>query len=157
MSQKNDSRSPDEIEAEIHRTRQHMNDTLHELEKKLSPKQIMDTAYDRVRNGGANEFLTTFGKTVKQNPVPFLLTGVGLGWLMMSHTQTNQKAPGQQRHGDGDATRATVPPSLKGTTAVHTGTAAKAPAATEPRPDTVGEATHLGTRQDKKGDTPTRV
>lgn len=84
MSNQNDRRNPDEIESDIYQTRSHLDDTLHEIEQRFSPQQLMNTTMDYIRQGGANDFMTNLGRTVKQNPLPIMLTGVGLGWLMLS-------------------------------------------------------------------------
>ncbi|QJQ96315.1 MULTISPECIES: DUF3618 domain-containing protein [Halomonadaceae] len=97
MSDNNGRRSPDEIETEIHETRAKLDNTLTELENRLSPAKIMDSAYHHFRNGGANEFFASLGKTIKENPVPFLVTGIGLGWLALSHCQSEVR----QNKGDG--------------------------------------------------------
>jgi hypothetical protein len=176
MSDKHDKRSPDEIEEEIRQTRENLDDTLHELEDRLSPKYLMDSAYNQVRNGGANEFLSNLGNTIKQNPIPTLLIGIGIGWLMMSQNRNGQKASGRSRHRhDMDeryskpgtvmpATATSVPPHSEdrltganrpvtttgmGTTA-STGVGSTATGPSTNR-EVVGEATHLGTAQHKGG------
>ncbi|SFH27680.1 DUF3618 domain-containing protein [Modicisalibacter xianhensis] len=178
MSDKHERRSPDEIEEEIRQTREELDDTLHELEDRLSPKYFVDSAYNHVRNGGANEFLSNLGNTIKQNPFPVLLIGVGIGWLMMSQSGKGQKAYdkayaktlGRKRHDDasgrhyrpGTVMPATptastsAPPEYTDTvtgtnrsgTTSGVGTAAAGPASSS---GVVGEATHLGTAQHKGG------
>lgn len=172
MSKNQENRSPDEIEADIQETRAQLDDTLHELEDRLSPKQFMDSAYNYVRNGGANEFLSNLGQTIRQNPLPVLLTGIGIGWLIMSQRKANQQPrtshDDDQSYGTagrysrpGTVTTPTTSPvtankpstannPIKGTQAVHTGTSTSSAATTEPQPDVVGEATHLGTHQGRK-------
>ena len=73
----------DEIErsrAEIERTRAEMGETVDAIQQKLSPENLKEQAKDRVRE-------TTVGRameTVRENPLPAALTGIGLGWLFMS-------------------------------------------------------------------------
>ncbi|QHD48906.1 DUF3618 domain-containing protein [Vreelandella aquamarina] len=93
-------RDPDEIEQEIHQSRERLDATLHQIEERFSPEQWLHTTYDYLRHGGANEFFANLGTTVKQNPVPTLLTGAGLGWLMLR--QSN--GPDRHRHAHGHAT-----------------------------------------------------
>jgi hypothetical protein len=178
MSDKHDRRSPDEIEDEIRQTRENLDDTLHELEDRLSPKHLMDSAYNQVRNGGANEFLSNLGNTIKQNPIPTLLIGIGIGWLMMSQNRNGQKASGRSRHSqdmderyskpgtvmpatpttstsapphhEDHLTGANRPVTTSGVGTASTGEGATATGAS-PNREVVGEATHLGTAQHKGG------
>ncbi|MEC9482440.1 MAG: DUF3618 domain-containing protein, partial [Halomonas sp.] len=160
MSQ-NQRRSPDEIEADIRETRSELDETLHELEDRFSRERMKQAAYDRVRGGGTNEFFANLGKTVKENPIPFLVTGVGLGWLMMAQRKAQRRH--EQTYGlvsrshrpesvtlptvPGEVPANTVVDAPRGTEAVHTGTSISAPP-DRPRP-AVGEATHLGTHQER--------
>lgn len=76
------SRSCAQIERDIERTRSRIEMRAAQLEERLSPGQLMDRAMERVRGGSANEFLTNLGRDVRDNPLPLLITGVGLAWLM---------------------------------------------------------------------------
>ena len=80
-------RSPEEIESEIHQVRERLDDTLTALEEKLSPQHLINDTFDYIRHGGANDFFANLGKSVKQNPLPATLSGIGLGWLMVSSTK----------------------------------------------------------------------
>ncbi|MCP1313353.1 DUF3618 domain-containing protein, partial [Halomonas sp. 707D7] len=82
MSHHDEQRSSEEIEKEIHRSRERLDTTLNELEERFSPQRLLNASYDYLRHGGANEFFSNLGTTIKENPVPFLVTGVGLGWLL---------------------------------------------------------------------------
>lgn len=42
-----------------------------------------------MRHGGANEFVSNLGNTIKQNPLPFLLTSAGIGWLILAQRTPN--------------------------------------------------------------------
>ncbi len=87
-----DQRSAEEIEKDIHRSRERLDSTLHEIEERFSPQQLLNTSYDYIRHGGANEFVSNLSTTIKQNPLPFLVTTAGLGWLMLA-----QRNPGSQQ------------------------------------------------------------
>lgn len=121
-------RDPDEIESDIEQTRLRLDDTLNQLERKFSPQQWMNDTYDYVRHGGANDFVTNLGETVKQNPMPVVLAGVGLGWLILSSSQRNNRH--YDRYDDDDDH-----PALPTTTTPHRAMAtptAGAPAAGTP-------------------------
>ncbi|WP_422102632.1 DUF3618 domain-containing protein [Vreelandella sp.] len=99
QSQSQAQRDPDEIEKEIHQSRERLDATLHQIEERFSPEQWLHTTYDYLRHGGANEFFANLSTTVKQNPVPTLLTGAGLGWLMLS-----QRQPQRPHYGSAQST-----------------------------------------------------
>lgn len=74
-------KDPDELEREIDQKRAEIGNIVHALESKLSPGELIDTALGYVK-GGSGEFFGNLSTTVKANPVPTLLTTVGLIWLM---------------------------------------------------------------------------
>ncbi|MBZ5487244.1 DUF3618 domain-containing protein [Halomonas aquamarina] len=101
-----DHRSAEEIEKDIHRSRERLDSTLHEIEERFSPQQLLNTSYDYIRHGGANEFVSNLGTTIKQNPLPFLVTTAGLGWLMLAQrhpgsSQQPSRAPGHYSRSHG--------------------------------------------------------
>ncbi|WOC77131.1 DUF3618 domain-containing protein [Stutzerimonas frequens] len=91
-------KDPDTLEREIDQQRAEIGNIVHALESKLSPGQMIDTALGYAKGGGG-EFLHNLSDTVKANPVPTLLTGIGLAWLMA----------GQNRRPDYSATASTGP------------------------------------------------
>ena len=78
----NGSRRPDEIQAEIARTRDEMDQTLSAIENRLTPGQLVDQGIDYLKNSGAREYLTNLTGTVKYNPMPVALTAIGIAWLI---------------------------------------------------------------------------
>ena len=86
----NGERKPDQILAEIDRTRGEMDRTLSEIEHRLTPGQLVDQGIDYLRHSGANEFVQNLGGTAKQNPMPLALVGIGLAWLMALGRQPAQ-------------------------------------------------------------------
>lgn len=81
----NGTRSPEAILAEIERTRSDMDVTLHAIEERLTPGQLMDQSLDYLRNSGGREFLTNLNTSVRNNPLPATLVGIGLVWLMAAN------------------------------------------------------------------------
>lgn len=77
-------RSPEQIQAEIARTRGDMDATLTAIEQRLTPGQLVDQGIDYLRSSGASEFVSNLGGSVKNNPLPVALVGIGLAWLMAS-------------------------------------------------------------------------
>lgn len=96
----NGGRRPDEILAEIDRTRGEMDRTLTAIEQRLTPGQLMDQSLDYLKNSGANEFAHNLGGAAKNNPLPVALVGIGLTWLMALGRQPAQHE-GSMAYGSG--------------------------------------------------------
>jgi hypothetical protein len=83
---------PDAIRARIANTRTEMDRTLDELGERLDPRNLVDDVIDFFRSeapsrqearralGSAGRRLAT---TVRSHPIPSLLVGAGLGWLLL--------------------------------------------------------------------------
>jgi hypothetical protein len=78
----NGTRRPEEILAEIHRTRDEMDHTLQAIEHRLTPGQLVDQGLDYLKNSGAREYVNNLSSSVKTHPLPATLTGIGIAWLM---------------------------------------------------------------------------
>jgi len=94
-------KDPSTLEREIDQQRAEIGNIVHALESKLSPGQMIDTALGYAKGGGG-EFLHNLSDTVKANPVPTLLTSIGLVWLMA----------GQNRRPDYSASSTSTGPSM---------------------------------------------
>jgi len=86
-------KDPDTLEREIEAKRREISGIVDELEHKLSPGELFDRALGFIRGNGG-EFFGNLGQTVRANPVPVLLTSVGLIWLASS-----QRHPAPPRTG----------------------------------------------------------
>lgn len=93
----------DEVEVtrvEIERTRADMSETVDAIQNKLSPQNLKEQAKDRVKEatvGRAQEAGSGVVETIRQNPLPAALTGLGLGWLLMSARKQGTTRPGYQQ------------------------------------------------------------
>jgi len=76
-------KDPATLEREIDQTRANMDRTLGALERKFSPGQLLDQAMEFARDNGG-EFANNLGRSVKENPVPAILTVVGIAWMVAS-------------------------------------------------------------------------
>ena len=76
-------KDPATLEREIDQTRANMDQTLGALERKFSPGQLLDQAMGFARENGG-EFANNLGRSVKENPVPAILTAVGIAWMVAS-------------------------------------------------------------------------
>jgi hypothetical protein len=97
---------PTEMRAEIAATRSDLSETVDTLQERLSPQQLMDTAkasmyvatMGRVEEmvDSARESVYTTGEsimdTVRENPIPVALIGLGLGWLMWGRRNRGQQS-----------------------------------------------------------------
>jgi hypothetical protein len=138
-------RRADELEDEIRHTRAHLDETLHEIEERLSPQCIRRNVVAHMPSGDTS-FLRNLGRSIRDHPLPILVTGVGLGWLVVSHLRA------QESSGVSDQpmlpARQEAPQRM---VAPHLGTQQGRGVKSTHRPAVVGEATHLGTRQGWSG------
>lgn len=79
---------PEEIERQNEAIRADMGETLQAISRRLSPGQLVDRALGLVKEHGG-EAATNLGHTVKENPVPLLLTAIGLSWLMINQHRSS--------------------------------------------------------------------
>ncbi len=82
MAERHDDRSSEEIRRDIEGTRTELRDTVTALERKLSLGQVVDEVWGRV--GGreaAGDAVSNLRDTIRENPVPLALMGLGVAWL----------------------------------------------------------------------------
>lgn len=77
----NGTRHPDQIMAEIERTRREMDSTLGAIEERLTPGQLLDQGMDYLKSTGAGDYVRNLRGSVSSNPLPIALVGIGLAWL----------------------------------------------------------------------------
>ncbi|MFJ3367956.1 DUF3618 domain-containing protein [Pseudomonas sp. NPDC086251] len=86
-------KSPEAIEREIDAQRASIGNIVDALESKFTPGQVFDQALGFMQSNGTI-FLTNLGTSVRNNPVPAVVTSVGLLWLMMSQNRPPAPRPG---------------------------------------------------------------
>lgn len=84
-----------QLEREIDQQRAHIGETISALEAQFSPGQMLDKVLTYSKTNGA-EFSRNLIETVKNNPVPTLLTALGVAWLMYS--QNNRAVSSDYEH-----------------------------------------------------------
>ncbi|MDB5370957.1 MAG: nutrient deprivation-induced protein [Roseomonas sp.] len=77
-------RSAAEIENDVERTRARVSETIDALRDSMSPGQIIDQVVDYARGSGGADFVRNLGTSVRENPLPVMMIGAGIGWLMLS-------------------------------------------------------------------------
>lgn len=87
----------EDIQDEIERTRGEMATTLSAIERKLSPRQIMDQAVDTMRELASDQ--SRVGSVVRENPLPLALIGLGIGWLAISGAMSRSRSGASSTEG----------------------------------------------------------
>ena len=81
---KSDGRkSPERLEDEVDRARARVSRSANELSDRLSPGELIDQALGMAREHGG-ELGRNLATQVKNNPLPMILTSVGISWMIMS-------------------------------------------------------------------------
>ena len=91
-------KSPETLEREIDAQRNSIGNIVDALESKFSAGQLLDQALSYTKGNGG-EFFTNLGNTIKSNPLPTVLTSVGLLWLMMGQNRSPATASGSSSLG----------------------------------------------------------
>lgn len=73
----------EQLERETEKTRSEIVGALTELRERMTPGRIVDEAFDFARDGRAGQFVRNLGRQAADNPIPVVLIGAGLAWLMM--------------------------------------------------------------------------
>jgi ElaB/YqjD/DUF883 family membrane-anchored ribosome-binding protein len=81
-----DSENPDELQQDIHRTRERIDETLDAIKQQLSPGDLLSQVMGLFRQEGggtsmgskAGDVLSSLARTIKENPIPVALIGIGL-------------------------------------------------------------------------------
>lgn len=79
-----DDREPETIERELDATRADMRATLEALEHRFSFDRLVDLTIGRIRERGG-EFAGNLTNAATQNPMPLVLTAIGLSWMMLTN------------------------------------------------------------------------
>lgn len=76
------NRSSSELEREVEDSRARVNETLNEIRDRMSPGQIVDEVVTFAKNNGGADFARNLGNQARDNPLPVVLIGAGIAWLM---------------------------------------------------------------------------
>ena len=130
MSAYNGEKEPEEIRAEIQQTRANISETVNIIQERLSPErlkeqaqdmaeQLKEQAQDKIRDAtiGRIEKMAdnvdrktrrvsySVVETIKQNPVPAALAGLGVGWLLVQGFKSSSEDRYYQGSGGSYQTR----------------------------------------------------
>jgi hypothetical protein len=95
-----DEREPQTLERDIDATRADLRATLEALERRLSLDRMMELTVGRIRERGG-EFAGNLTDAATRNPVPLLLTSIGLGWMMLASRNGGGRAASTAHEGRG--------------------------------------------------------
>lgn len=78
-----------DLEREVAEERTRVEETIGAIQRRLTPGQLVDeiTAYAQETGTG---FAADLGKTIRENPIPAALVGVGLLWFILAQTHPNK-------------------------------------------------------------------
>ncbi|RRV03771.1 DUF3618 domain-containing protein [Pseudomonas sp. v388] len=79
-------KSPETLEQEIDAKRASISNIVDSLESRFTPGQLFDQVLTYTKGNGG-EFFQNLGTTLKNNPVPTVLTGIGLTWLALNQNK----------------------------------------------------------------------
>jgi hypothetical protein len=100
-----DTNDPEVIRAQIEQTRAQMTQTVNSIQERLSPERLTREAKDKIKEATigkveemadvatykANRWRNNLVDTMKQNPIPTALVGIGLGWLLMEGMRSSDR------------------------------------------------------------------
>lgn len=78
-----------EIERELDATRSRLDATIWALQQRLAPKAMVGEALNYLKEGDGVDITRNIGRSIRDNPVPVALIGVGLGWLALNGSRWN--------------------------------------------------------------------
>jgi hypothetical protein len=82
----------EQFEREAEETRWRLVGTFEELRDRMTPGRVVDQVVDYTRDGPAAEFLRNLKREARENPMPLVLIGIGIAWLMLASSRTSRAA-----------------------------------------------------------------
>ena len=76
------TKSTSELQRDAERTRADLSATLQEIRTRMEPGRLVDQAFSYARSNGGSEFARNAATQARDNPLPVLLIGAGLAWLI---------------------------------------------------------------------------
>lgn len=105
----NGHRDPREIEADIEKTRNHISETLDDIQDCLVPDQLLEQTFHYFSDkmlGNNNFSANLLTEVAKKNPAATALIGLGVGWLIISgkHNKAHTHVAGKNEGTNSDET-----------------------------------------------------
>jgi hypothetical protein len=89
MAYETEHKSAAELEREIEAQRNRVENTIDQIQERLSPGQLIDELLSYGKNHGGGDFVANLGRSATSNPLPVALVGIGLAWLMAKPAGAN--------------------------------------------------------------------
>ncbi|OWW00139.1 nutrient deprivation-induced protein [Rhizobium sp. R72] len=77
-----------QIEREIDDDRRRIEEKIDAIQQRLSPGQLVDEIIAYAKSSGGGEYVANLGTAMKNNPIPLVLMGISLAWLMTGPKST---------------------------------------------------------------------
>jgi hypothetical protein len=78
------------LEREAEETLWQLSSTLAELRGRMTPGRVLDQVIDSTRESPTTDFLRNLGREVRENPLPLVLVGIGILWLLLASNRTSR-------------------------------------------------------------------
>ena len=78
------------LEREAEETLWQLSGTLEELRGRMTPGRVVDQVIDYTRDSPAADFLSNLGREVRENPMPLVVVGIGILWLLLATHRTSR-------------------------------------------------------------------
>jgi hypothetical protein len=78
------------LEQESNAARERAAQLMDELRARISPGEVVDQVIDYAGDGAVADFARNLGRQVRRNPLPCVLIGAGLAWLMLADRRPRQ-------------------------------------------------------------------
>src|SRR5215469_11294657 len=85
------ARESEQLEQEADQARARLSLTLQDLRARMTPGQVVDSLVDYAREAPGSDFLGNLGREVRENPLPLLLIGIGIAWLMVASSRSARR------------------------------------------------------------------
>ena len=80
------------LEREAEEARWQLSGTLEELRGRITPGRVVDQVIDYTRDSPATDFFRNLAREVRENPMPLVLIGIGIAWLLAASSRTSRAA-----------------------------------------------------------------
>lgn len=84
-------KDPEDLEREADGARADLENTVDELMQQLSPSELIHQGISFVRTKSNNDFLRNLSGQMENNPIPTLLAGISLIWLMAASKRPSER------------------------------------------------------------------
>jgi hypothetical protein len=80
----------EQLEREAGQTRAQLSRTVEELHGRMTPGPVIDQLTNYAREGTAAEFRRNLEREVRENPLPLVLIGIGIAWLIVASSRSSR-------------------------------------------------------------------